>query len=90
MWHVPLLGLYQLNFYTYEQGNLKYINTYVGSERFSGEEGIWVDNIPYWTMNYFYHCHINGDFSWLQGYEEIFYEHTKIYECHLHGGIIMP
>lgn len=114
--------------FQYEEGNLKYIDTYVGGERFSGEEGIWVDNMPYWTMNYcgrlldrqynydflmealrhvpkeqpyrgpvlyqkgnyLYHCHINGDFSWLQGYEEIFYERTKIYECYFHGGIIMP
>lgn len=112
----------------YEEGNLKYIDTYVGGERFSGEEGIWVDNVPYWTMNYcgrlldnqynydflmealrhapkeqpyrgpvlyqkgnyLYHCHINGDFSWLQGYEEIFYDCNKIYECYFHGGIIMP
>lgn len=36
----------------YYEGNLKYIDTYLGSERFIGEEAIWVDNIPFWAMNY--------------------------------------
>ena len=31
----------------------------------------------------------NGDFSWFQGYEDIFYLETKIYELHFHGGIIV-
>lgn len=36
----------------YVEGNLKYIDTYLGGEKFSGEEALWKDNIPLWSMNY--------------------------------------
>ena len=36
----------------YIEGNLKYIDTYLGSQNFVGEEGIWKDNCPIWSMNY--------------------------------------
>lgn len=36
----------------YVEGNLKYIDTYLGGERFAGEEALWQDNIPFWSMNY--------------------------------------
>ncbi|EKQ56152.1 MULTISPECIES: DUF5680 domain-containing protein [unclassified Clostridium] len=36
----------------YSEGSLKYIDTYLGGERFSGEEGLWQDDIPIWSMNY--------------------------------------
>lgn len=36
----------------YEHGNLKYMDTYLGSERFAGEEAIWKDDKPLWAMNY--------------------------------------
>ncbi|OOM75299.1 hypothetical protein CLPUN_33560 [Clostridium puniceum] len=36
----------------YVEGNLKYIDTYLGGERFSGEEALWKDDIPFWSMNY--------------------------------------
>ncbi len=35
---------------------------------------------------YHYHCKVEGEFVWYQGYEEIFYLDEKIYECHFHGG----
>lgn len=38
--------------------------------------------------DYHYHCKIDGEFVWFQGYEEIFYMDEKIYECHFHGGAI--
>ncbi len=38
--------------------------------------------------NYHYHCKVDGEFVWFQGYEEIFYIDEKIYECYFHGGII--
>ncbi len=38
--------------------------------------------------DYHYHCKIDGEFVWFQGYEEIFYIDEKIYECHFHGGAI--
>lgn len=36
----------------YIEGNFKYIDTYLGGEKFAGEEGLWNDNIPFWSMNY--------------------------------------
>jgi len=36
----------------YVEGNLKYIDTYLGGEKFSGEEALWKDDIPFWSMNY--------------------------------------
>lgn len=32
----------------YVQGDLKYIDTYLGGEQFSGEEALWKDDIPFW------------------------------------------
>ncbi|ADL52232.1 DUF5680 domain-containing protein [Clostridium cellulovorans] len=110
----------------YTEGNLKYIDTYLGGEKFVGEEALWKDNVPVWSMNYIgriidegfsgsflkaalslvskdypyrgpmvyangdyiYHCIVNGEFNWFQGYEEIFYNNNKIYECFFHGGSV--
>lgn len=110
----------------YTEGDLKYIDTYLGGEKFSGEEAVWKSDVPIWSMNYVgrilgegfsggflkealslvskekpyrgpimyengqykYHCIINGDFKWFQGYEEIYFENTKVYECFFHGGEI--
>ena len=38
---------------SYNEKDLLYIDTYLGSEKFIGEEGIWIENNPYWGMNYF-------------------------------------
>ncbi|MDF2822355.1 MAG: helix-turn-helix transcriptional regulator [Clostridiales bacterium] len=38
--------------------------------------------------DYSYHCKVDGEFIWYQGYEEIFYCDEKIYECYFHGGIV--
>jgi transcriptional regulator with XRE-family HTH domain len=110
----------------YVEHNLKYIDTYLGGEKFAGEEAIWCDDMPFWSMNYVgrivadgfsgdflkeclflvpkeypyrgplvyqngdfsYHCIINGEFEWYNGYEEIFCNGIKVYECMFHGGII--
>lgn len=110
----------------YVEGNFKYIDTYLGGEQFGGEEALWKDDVPFWTMNYMgrvlderfsgsflkevlslvpkenpyrgpviyqngqykYHCVVNGKFNWFQGYEEIYYEEIKVYECFFHGGSI--
>ena len=112
--------------FEYSEGELKYIDTYLGGEIFLGEEGIWKDNTPIWVMNYKgrvldegfsgdflketlslvnkempyrgplvyengdykYHCIVQGDFKWFKGYEEIFYNNKKVYECMFHGGAI--
>lgn len=42
----------------------------------------------YTKGDYHYHCKIEGEFIWYQGYEEIFYVDEKIYECYFHGGVI--
>lgn len=36
----------------YEEGNLKYIDTYLGGERFIGEEAVFINNEAVWGMNY--------------------------------------
>lgn len=110
--------------FEYAEGDLKYIDTYLGGEKFSGEEALWKDDTPFWTMNYTgrvlsdefsgsflkevlrlvqkdnpyrgpviyqrgqykYHCVINGNFKWFQGYEEIYFNDNKTYECYFHGG----
>lgn len=36
---------------------------------------------------YRYKCSVNGDFTWFQGYEEIYWKDEKVYECYFHGGI---
>ena len=36
----------------YIEGNLKYYDTYLGGEKFAGEEALWRDNLPFWSMNY--------------------------------------
>jgi len=38
--------------YVYEENDLKYIDTYLGSAYFSGEEAVWRNDIPLWAMNY--------------------------------------
>jgi transcriptional regulator with XRE-family HTH domain len=110
----------------YVEGNLKYIDTYLGGEQFVGEEALWKDDIPFWAMNYTgriigegfsgnflkealslvpkenpyrgpmvyqngqykYHCIVNGEFKWFQGYEEIYFDDSKVYECFFNGGSI--
>lgn len=36
----------------YEKNGLKYIDTYLGGERFAGEEALWKNDKPFWSMNY--------------------------------------
>ncbi len=110
----------------YEEDELYYYDTYLGGERFGGEEAVWKNGMPIWCMNYCgrvtgehfsgdflkealdavpcnmpyrgpaffqsgaytYHCRVEGDFDWYQGYEEILHEGIKIYECYFHGGSI--
>lgn len=37
---------------TYREGNLFYYDTYLGGERFAGEEAVWDGDAPVWSMNY--------------------------------------
>ncbi len=108
---------------TFQEGDYTYYDTYLGGERFSGEEAVWKLGQPIWAMNYSgrvlgegfsgdflkealylvpedcpfrgpflyqngdysYHCIVNGDVDWFQGYEEIFLLKQKVYECYFHG-----
>ena len=42
----------------------------------------------YQSGEYTYKSKVSGDFTWFQGYEEIFWMNKKVYECYLHGGIM--
>lgn len=42
----------------------------------------------YQSGEYTYKCHVTGDFSWFQGYEEIYCNEVKVYECYFHGGVM--
>ena len=36
----------------YREGDLMYYDTYLGGEKFAGEEALWIADVPYWSMNY--------------------------------------
>lgn len=36
----------------YIEGEYQYIDTYLGGEKFGGEEAVWYQNTPTWSMNY--------------------------------------
>lgn len=36
----------------YSEDKLLYIDTFLGGESFAGEEGLWIDSTPVWSMNY--------------------------------------
>lgn len=36
----------------YAEGDLLYIDTYLGGVQFAGEEAVWKDGVPVWSMNY--------------------------------------
>ena len=112
--------------YRYGSGSYLYHDTYVGGERFAGEEAVWHHGKAVYAMNYmgrvlddsfsgnflkealrnadrkmpyrgpeYYHageytyrCKVTGDFTWFQGYEEIYRNETKTYECVFHGGTL--
>ena len=42
----------------------------------------------YQSGEYTYRCKVTGDFIWFQGYEEIYKEDIKVYECVFHGGLV--
>lgn len=42
----------------------------------------------YQSGEYLYKSKVTGDFSWFQGYEEIFCNEIIVYECYFHGGLI--
>ena len=50
---------------SYAEGDYLYLDTYLGGERFSGEEAVWLEGKPVWAMNYSGRVldgRFNGDF----------------------------
>lgn len=45
--------------------------------------------IEYINGSYKYNCHVEGHDEWFNGYEEIKYDNTRIYELFFCGGIIV-
>jgi len=84
------------------EGKSQWAMNYVGrvlEQRFSGDflkEALRMadTNMPYRGPEYYqsgqytYRCNVAGDFTWFQGYEEIYCENEKVYECYFHGGIM--
>ncbi len=42
----------------------------------------------YQSGEYLYKSKVSGEFTWFQGYEEIYFMNEKIYECYFHGGLM--
>lgn len=42
----------------------------------------------YQSGEYVYKCNVVGNFTWFQGYEEIYCNNEKVYECYFHGGMM--
>ena len=42
----------------------------------------------YQSGEYIYKTSVSGTFEWFQGYEEIFCNDVKVYECYYHGGLL--
>lgn len=86
----------------WSEGNPIWVMNYTGrvmGEPFSGdflkealllvpEDQPFRGPLIYKNGDYSYHCTINGKLEWFQGYEEIFYQTSKVYECYFHGGIV--
>ena len=36
----------------FRDGEYMYYDTYLGGEKFAGEEALWIQDVPYWSMNY--------------------------------------
>ncbi len=85
------------------EGKSQYAMNYMGrvlSQRFSGDflkEALRAADVSmpyrgpksYQSGQYIYSCNVAGDFKWFQGYEKIYCENEKVYECCFHGGLII-
>ena len=36
----------------FRKGDYLYYDTYLGGDRFAGEEALWIAGVPFWSMNY--------------------------------------
>lgn len=86
----------------WKKGKAVYAMNYAGrvlSDKFSGnflKEALRKANInmPYRGPEYYeageyvYKAKVSGDINWFQGYEEIYCQNEKVYECYFHGGLL--
>ncbi len=86
----------------WKKGKAVYAMNYVGrvlSDKFSGnflKEALRKAdiNMPYRGPEYYqageyvYKAKVSGDINWFQGYEEIYWQNEKVYECYFHGGVL--
>lgn len=86
----------------WNHGHAIYAMNYVGrvlEERFSGDflkealraatlELPYRGPLYYQSGQYTYTAKVTGSIEWFQGYEEIFCDNDKVYECYFHGGLI--
>ena len=86
----------------WKNGKAAYAMNYVGrilDERFNGNflkeslraatlESPYRGPLFYQSGKYTYTSKVTGDIRWFQGFEEIYYENTKVYECFFHGGLM--
>lgn len=83
----------------YRDGEMTYYDTYLGGEKFAGEEALWIADKPYWAMNYIGRVtgeNFSGDFlkaALLQVPFEMPYrgpvaysDRDYSYECSVQGG----
>ena len=82
----------------YREGEYLYYDTYLGGDRFAGEEALWISDIPCWAMNYAGRVigdHFSGDFlkeALLHVPEDAPYRGPReyangdyLYRCHIEG-----
>lgn len=86
----------------WKKGRAVYAMNYAGrvlSDKFSGnflKEALRKAdvNMPYRGPEYYqageytYKAKVSGDINWFQGYEEIYWQNEKVYECYFHGGVL--
>jgi len=86
----------------WKKGKAVYAMNYAGrvlSDKFSGnflKEALRKAdvNMPYRGPEYYqageytYKAKVSGDIDWFQGYEEIYWQNEKVYECYFHGGVL--
>lgn len=86
----------------WEKGKAIYAMNYAGrvlDEKFSGnflKEALRAakEDMPYrgpayyQSGEYLYQSKVTGGINWFQGYEEIYCNNKKVYECYFHGGLM--
>ena len=86
----------------WHQGKAQYAMNYLGrvlGQSFSGDflrealrhadRAMPYRGPEYYTAGeYLYKCKVAGDFTWFQGYEEIYCNQEKVHECYFHGGTV--